>query len=69
MIKFEREIKEMEQVFLEQRSFLKVNFEVEFMICFENEILFFKNINVKLKEDLEIMEKERKEMEKKGKEE
>lgn len=39
------------------------------MICFENEILFFKNINVKLKEDLEIMEKERKEMEKKGKEE
>lgn len=39
------------------------------MICFENEILFFKNINVKLKEDLEIIEKERKEMEKKGKEE
>ncbi|PFX23353.1 hypothetical protein AWC38_SpisGene12113 [Stylophora pistillata] len=69
MTKFEREIKEMEQAFLEQRSSLKANFEAEFMMRLENETSLLKNINVKLKEDLEFMEKERKDMEKKGKEE
>lgn len=69
MTKFEREIKEMEQAFLEQRSSLKANFEAEFMMRLENETSLLKTLNVKLKEDLEIVEKEKKEVEKRGKEE
>lgn len=69
MTKFEREIKEMEQAFLEQRNSLKANFEAEFMMRLENETSLLKTLNVKLKEDLEIMEKEKKEVEKRGKEE
>lgn len=38
-------------------------------MCIENEILFFKIVNIKFKEDLEIMEKEKKDVERRGKEE
>lgn len=43
--------------------------EVEFLVWFEYEILLFKVINGKLKEDLEYMEKEKKDVDKWGKEE
>lgn len=66
--KFEREVKEMEQAFLEQRNSLKANFEAEFMMRIENETSLLKSLNIKLKEDLENMEKEKKEVEKRGKE-
>ena len=69
MTKFEREIKEMEQAFLEQRNSLKTNFEAEFMMRIENETSLLKTVNIKLKEDLEIMEKEKKDVERRGKEE
>ena len=69
MTKFEREIKEMEQAFLEQRNSLKTNFEAEFMLRIENETSLLKTVNIKLKEDLEIMEKEKKDVERRGKEE
>jgi len=69
MTKFEREIKEMEQAFLEQRNSLKANFEAEFMMRIENETSLLKTVNIKLKEDLEIMEKEKKDVERRGKEE
>lgn len=66
--KFEREVKEMEQAFLEQRNSLKANFEAEFMMRIENETSLLKSLNTKLKEDLESTEKEKKEVEKRGKE-
>ena len=66
--KFEREVKEMEQAFLEQRNSLKANFEAEFMMRIENETSLLKSLNIKIKEDLENMEKEKKEVEKRGKE-
>ena len=69
MTKFEREIKEMEQAFLEQRNSLKANFEAEFMMRLENETSLLKTLNIKLKEDLEVMEKEKKDVEKRSKEE
>ncbi|KAL9987710.1 hypothetical protein ACROYT_G002059 [Oculina patagonica] len=69
MTKFEREIKEMEQAFLEQRNSLKANFEAEFMMRLENETSLLKTLNIKLKEDLEIMEKDKKDVEKRSKEE
>lgn len=69
MTKFEREIKEMEQAFLEQRNSLKANFEAEFLMRIENETSLLKTVNIKLKEDLEIMEKEKKDVERRGKEE
>ena len=69
MTKFEREIKEMEQAFLEQRNSLQANFEAEFMMRIENETTLLKTVNIKLKEDLEIIEKEKKDVERRGKEE
>ncbi|XP_068737353.1 golgin subfamily A member 4-like [Montipora capricornis] len=67
--KFDRDVKEMEQAFLEQRSSLKGNMEAEFLVRLEHETSLLKAINGKLKEDLEHMEKEKKDAEKRGKEE
>ena len=67
--KFEREVKEMEQAFLEQRNSLKANLEAEFTMRLENETSLLKTLNIKLKEDLENMEKDKKDAERRGKEE
>lgn len=69
MNKFDREVKEMEQAFLEQRSSLKETYEAEFLVRLEQETSQLKAINSKLREDLENAEKEKRDVERKGKEE
>lgn len=69
MNKFEKEIKEMEQTFSEQRNSIKLSLEAEFALKLENEISVFKTINKKLQEDLEAVERDKKEYERKQKEE
>ena len=69
MNKFDREVKEMEQAFLEQRISLKETLEAEFLVRLGHETSLLKAINSKLKEDLENTEKEKKVVERKGKEE
>ena len=67
--KFDREVKEMEQAFLEQRSSLKETYEAEFLVRLEHETSQLKAINSKLREDLENAEREKRDVERKGKEE
>ena len=69
MMKFEREIKEMEQAFVEQRNALRICLESEFAIRLENETTVLKTVNGKLNEDLETLEREKKEIEKKCRDE
>lgn len=69
MNKFEREVKEMEQTFAEQRNSIKLSLEADFALKLENETSVFKTINKKLQEDLENMEREKKEYERKQKDE
>lgn len=69
MTKFEREVKEMEQTFAEQRNSIKLSLEAEFSLRLENETSVFKTINKKIQDDLENLEREKKEYERKQKEE
>ena len=67
--KFEREIKEMEITFTEQRASIQMSLESEFAIKLENETTLLRSINSKLKDDLESLEKDKRDMERRLKEE
>jgi hypothetical protein len=67
--KFEREIKEMETTFSDQRNTLKLSLESEYVLKFGNETSVLKTINKKLQDNFDNLERERKDTERKHKEE
>ncbi|EDO30606.1 predicted protein [Nematostella vectensis] len=60
--RFEKEIREMEHTFAEQRNSMKFSLESEFSLKLQNETSVLKTINKKLQDDLETLEKDKKEV-------